>query len=191
MSEVVEKALFSSVPQALDWAYKMEHVSHYPTFDPRGHKLRFNNWTDLSTLEKCAQAAYLVDIVETRLKAPETAVVRARHASGFTQLKGVHSIAEYVRGIAKNTDECLTVIVAAMYIKRVVGGTKETQRKNEILRSEYSKRKIASRYSVNIRSIEDDWMLIKGHVSTLERMAYSTLDVEFKKYDGLIEYNLM
>ena len=186
MSEVIE-ALFKSVAHALDWAYKMEHASHYPTFDPREHKPRFNMWTDLSTLEKCGQAAILIDIVETRLKAPETAAVRARHATGFTQLKGIHSIAEYVRGLAKNTDECLTVIVASMYIKRVAGGDKEARRKNELLRSEYSIRKIANRYAVNIRSIQDDMMLIKGHVTALEKMAYTTLGEEFRKYPGLIE----
>ena len=169
MGEVVEKPLFRDVTHALNWAYRMEYVSSYPSQDLRGSRVGFNAWTDLSALDKHAQAAYIRDITQSTLKAPEVAVIRARHGYGFTQLKGIHGLSEHVRGTVKNDDECLTMIVASVYKK------------------ELSIRQVASRFAVTTRSIQDDMLTIKGHIDALEKMAYLTLDAEFRKYAGLIE----
>ena len=171
MSEVIEKPLFKSVSHALSWAYKMEHVSAHPSQDLRGNRARFNAWTDLSALDTHAQAAFIRDIVETRLKPPEVAVIRARHGTGFTQVIGVHSLSEHVRGLVKNNGECLDIIVGSLYC----------------VKNECSKRRISNIYNVSVRSVEDDWKYIKGCIHSLEQMAYATLDAEFTKQKGLIE----
>lgn len=171
MSEVIERPLFRSATHALNWAYKMEHVSVHPSQDLRNNRARFNAWTDLSPLDTHAQAAFIRDMVETRLKPPEIAVIRARHGIGFTQVIGVHSLSEHVRGLVKNDGECLDIIVGSLYC----------------IKNDYSKRKIANIYNVSPRSVEDDWKYIKGCIHSLEQMAYTTLDTEFRSQDGLID----
>lgn len=168
MSVIIEQALFKSVNHALNFAYKMKYVSVHPSLN-LNKTARFNNWTDLSQLDVHAQAAFIRDIVETRLKEPEAKAIAARHDFYNDKLTGILGVSKHVQQLTKNQGECLDMIVASLY------GADTTIRM------------IASNFGVSIRSIEDDRLVALGHIGALEKMAYSNLEAEFRKHRGVIE----